>query len=277
MRNLWIFIRKYNAFFLFVIFEIAALIIYIQYNSFQRASYINASNEVTGNLYKQVSRIYSYLSLSETNDSLAAENARLRNQLKSSFYVDSLAKRSVKDTVFKQQYTYLMARVVSNSINKRSNYITIDKGNLDGVTKGMGVICNEGIVGKVINTSPHFSTVQSMLHKESLVSAILADTKETGRVRWGDDMDPTKGILFDVQNLAKPRLNELVVTSRYSLWPEGIPIGKIISLSSKAGGELLNMDIRFSVNYGRLEYVNVVINKMAQEQTGLEAQQKKDE
>ncbi len=41
MRNLLIFITKYNAFFLFIIFEISSLIIYIKYNAFQKASFIN--------------------------------------------------------------------------------------------------------------------------------------------------------------------------------------------------------------------------------------------
>ena len=71
MRNLLIFITKYNAFFLFIIFEVASLIIYIKYNSFQKATFINSSNEVTGSFYAKVSEFYSYLCLKDVNDSLA--------------------------------------------------------------------------------------------------------------------------------------------------------------------------------------------------------------
>src|SRR5882724_10699742 len=102
MRNLLIFITKYNAFFLFIIFEVSALIIYIKYNSFQKATFINSTNQVTGNLYARVDELKSYLVLSDVNDSLARQNARLRNQLKSSFYIDTIAKRKVNDTVYKQ-------------------------------------------------------------------------------------------------------------------------------------------------------------------------------
>jgi rod shape-determining protein MreC len=277
MQNLFAFIRKYNAFFLFLIFEIIALVVYVQYNSFQKATFINSTNQVTGNLYKQVSRVYSYLSLSEVNDSLAKENARLRNQLKSSFFVDTLVKHAVTDSVYQQQYTYVMARVISNSIDRRNNYLTIDKGSKDGIVKGMGVISGSGVVGKIVNTSLHFSSVQSLLHKESTISAILADTKDEGLVRWGDDLNPRKGLLYDVSNIAQPRLNENVVTSGYSLWPKGILIGKISNLHSKTSGDLLNMDITFSVDFGKLQYVDVVINKFAEEQRGLEAQQKKND
>src|SRR6195952_5746551 len=109
MRNLLIFISKYNAFFLFIIFEVSALIIYVKYNSFQKATFINSTNQVTGNLYARVDQLKSYISLREVNDSLSLENARLRGQLKASFYVDSVAKHKVADTVYKQQYEYIDA------------------------------------------------------------------------------------------------------------------------------------------------------------------------
>src|SRR6185312_925864 len=149
MRNLLIFITKYNAFFLFIIFEVAALIVYVKYNSFQKASFINSANEVTGGLYAKISEFNSYLTLKDDNDSLARENARLRNQLKSSFYADTTSKHKVSDTIYKQQYEYIVARVINNSINHSYNYITINRGSQHGIAKGMGVICNLGIVGKV--------------------------------------------------------------------------------------------------------------------------------
>ncbi|MDR3694381.1 rod shape-determining protein MreC [Mucilaginibacter sp.] len=277
MRNLWIFISKYNAFFLFLIFEVTSLIIYVKNNSFQRAEFINSARGVTGGLYARIDEFYGYLSLKEVNDSLARENAHLRNTLKSSFYADTVTKHKVDDTVYKQQYDYIVARVINNSVNHNNNYLTINKGSKQGIAKGMGVICNKGIVGKVVFVSDHFSLVQSLLHKDSQFSAMLADNKEIGHVEWSDDMDPHKGILKDVSNNARPKVGEWVVTSGYSLFPEGVPIGKISSLRTKGGGYSLNMEITLSVDFSKLEYVNVVDNKFSKEQEALEAQQKKDE
>jgi len=277
MRNLLIFINKYNAFFLFIIFEISSLVIYIKFNSFQKASFINSTNKVTGTLYAQVNELYSYLSLREVNDSLAKENARLRGQLKASFYIDSVNKKEVKDTIYKQQYTYIEAKVINNSTNRSNNYITINRGSLQGVGKGMGVICSSGIVGKIVFVGPHMSIVQSLLHKDSRFSAMLAKNKEIGYIEWTDDLDPHKGYLKDVSNNAQPHVGEEVVTSEFSLFPAGIPIGKVSNLRTKNGGFALNMEVRLAVDYGKLQYVDVVVNKFAEEQAGLEAQQKKDE
>jgi rod shape-determining protein MreC len=277
MRNLLIFITKYNAFFLFIIFEISALLIYIKYNSFQKATFINSSTSVTGNLYARISEFKSYLSLKDNNDSLARENAQLRNQLKSSLYADTLNKHKVNDTVYKQQYEYIVARVINNSTNRANNYLTINKGSKQGITKGIGVICNSGLVGKVVFVSDHFSVIQSLLHKDSQFSAMLATNKEIGYIQWSDEFNPHMGLLRDVSNNAVPKVGEKVVTSGYSLFPVGIPIGTISSLKTKGGGVSLNMDVALAVDFTKLQYVYVIVNKFAAEQTGLEAQQKKDE
>src|ERR1700744_636704 len=277
MRNLLIFITKYNAFFLFLIFEASSFVIYVKYNSFQKASFINSTNKVTGALYTQVNELYDYLALREINDSLANENARLRTQLKASFYVDTLGKRKGNDTIYKQQYTYVVAKVINNSINRSNNYITIDRGSRQGIAKGMGVICGQGLVGKVIFVGEHLSIVQSLLHKDSRFSAMLAQGKQLGYIEWSDDLNPHKGILKDVSNNATPKMGEAVVSSDYSLFPAGIMIGKVSNLHSRAGGYTLNMEVALSVDFSKLQYVDVVVNKLAPEQAGLEAQEKKDE
>lgn len=277
MRNLLQFITKYNAFFLFLIFEIASLIIYIKYNSFQKASFINSTNKVTGQFYARSDEFKGYLSLREVNDSLARENALLRNQVKSSKYVDTVSKHVVNDTIYKQQYEYIDAKVINNSVNKRNNYLTIGRGSKDGVGKGMGVIAGSGVVGKVVYVGEHLSIVQSMLHKDTRFSSMLANNKEIGYVEWGDNFDPHTGLLVDVSNSAQPKVGELVVTSQLSLFPAGIPIGKVSKLKAKGVGLFLNMEITFAVDFSKLEYVYVVNNKLATEQAGLEAQEKKDE
>ncbi|MBK0380581.1 rod shape-determining protein MreC [Mucilaginibacter segetis] len=277
MRNLLIFITKYNAFFLFLIFEISSLIIYVKYNSFQKASFINSTNEVTGNLYARADELKSYLTLKEVNDSLAQANARLRNQLRSSQYADTVTKKQVTDTVYKQQYEYIVAKVINNSVNKRNNYLTISRGSDNGIAKGMGVISDKGIVGKVVFVGKHMAIIQSLLHKDSRFSAMLADNKEIGYLEWGDSMDPDKALLVDVSNNAQPKLGELVVSSDLSLFPAGIPLGRVSNLKPKVGGFFLNLEVKLAVDFSKLQYVYVIDNRFAQEQAALEAKEEKDE
>lgn len=278
MRNLLIFISKYNAFFLFVIFEVAAVVIFIKYNSFQKASFINSTNQVTGNLYARVDEVKGYLTLRQVNDNLAKENARLRNQLKSSLYVDTVSKGTATDTIYKQQYNFIAAKVVNNSVNRSNNTITINEGSDAGIQKGMGVISNGNAVGKVILVSRHYSVVQSLLNTETTISAMLTNSRQLGSFTWGTDLNPHLGILYDVPTDASPKVGEQVVTSEHSLFPAGIVIGKLINLKAKnPKGSFLSMDVALAVDFSKLEYVNVVINEFALEQKSLEAQIKTDE
>src|SRR5688572_28834818 len=122
MRNLWLFLTRYNAFFLFTVFEVIALILLIKNNDYQQAAVINSSNSVIGSLYERINKFNNYISLDQVNDRLAAENAQLRAQLKSSFYTQKVDKKTIIDSTYEQQYTYIVAKVVNNSIHQQNNY-----------------------------------------------------------------------------------------------------------------------------------------------------------
>ncbi len=274
MRNLLIFISKYNAFFLFIIFEVASLVIFVNYNNFQKATFISSSNEAVGNIYLKVNQLTDYFKLGITNDSLARENARLRNQLKSSFYVDSSTVKTVSDTVYKQQYTYISARVINNSFNRRNNYLTINRGSNAGITKGMGVICSSGVVGIVTYTGPNLSTIQSLLHENTRISAMLADSNNVGSLIWDNNLDPTKAMLINFMKQVRIKKGTPVVTSGYSLFPTGTMLGYINRLDAKDSNNGTGIEVNLSVNFSNIQYVYVVTNKLAQEQQGLEALEK---
>jgi len=270
MRNLWLFIGKYNAFFLFLIFFTISLILLINNNSYQRASVWNSSNQIVGTSYERVNELFSYLILRETNDSLAAENARLKNLLKSSFYEDGLNEVTVNDSVLKQQYTYTVAKVINNSVHQKNNYLTIDKGSKHGIKKGMGVTSATGVVGIILNTSENFSTVRSFLHEETKISATVEGN--IGSLVWGDgNYDSRYALLKDIQSHLNIRKGARVITSEFSLFPQGTNIGYVIESTSKDGNNALNIKIKLDTDFAKLQYVYVVINLLSEEQLNLEA------
>lgn len=274
MRNLLIFISKYNAFFLFIIFEVSALVIFVNYNNFQKATFITSSNKIVGNVYAKVDQFTDYFKLGITNDSLAQENAGLRNKLKSSLYVDSSVIKTVNDTVNKQQYTYISARVINNSFNRRNNYLTINRGSNAGIMKGMGVISSSGVVGIVTNTGPNLATVQSLLHENTRISVMLADSNNVGSLIWDNNLDPTKAMLINFMKQIKIKKGTPIVTSGYSLFPAGTMLGYINRLDAKDSNNGTGIEVNLSVNFSNLQYVYVVINKLATEQQQLESQEK---
>ncbi|MFD2162533.1 rod shape-determining protein MreC [Paradesertivirga mongoliensis] len=272
MRNLLIFISKYNAFFFFVFFFAMSLILVFKNNSFQRASTLNSSNLLIGQAYERYNTLQKYLRLAQVSDSLAAENARLRSQLKNSFYQNKAEERMVNDTTTLQQYTYLVAQVVNNSIHQKNNSITIDKGRSHGILPGMGVICSSGIVGIVDNVSTHYATIKSLLHQDTRISARITETQAFGSLVWGqEDYNPRIATLKDIPNHVDVKRGHHIVTSGYSaLFPAGIAIGRVRDTRKKTGEISSDIKVILSTDFSTLAYVYVVKSNFSAEKQALE-------
>ncbi len=260
MRNLLRFIRRNYFFFLFVILEILAFIILVNHSYYQRSVIIKSSNKATGRIYEGFNKVVEYFSLSKTNKMLAEENARLHALLKESYMARNMDSYTINDTVYAQQYRYISAKVVSNSVNKRNNYLILNKGSRQGITKEMAVIAPEGIVGIVREASGDFCSVLSVLNSQTHISAKIRKSNQNGTVVW-DGPDQHYGTLKDIPGHVRINIGDTVVTSGYSyIFPEGIDIGTIDDYKLVEGNNFYQIRIRFSVDYNRLSYVEVVTN-----------------
>ena len=274
MLNLWRFISKYNAFFLFIIYLTISIIFLLKNNDFQRSSTLNSSNQIVGSVYEKVNFINKYLHLTVANDSLVKENIKLRNQLKSSFFDDSLVTKIVTDTINRVQYEYIVGEVVNKSITSRNNYITINRGAKHGIKKGMGVIGSSGVVGIVWNVSEDFSSIQSVLHEDTRITSSIEGTSYFGPLVW-QGKDPFIVTLTDIPNQFDLKPNAKVITSGFSvIFPKGILVGTVLKSGVKGGGSFLDISVKLSTNFYALQYVYVIKNNFATEQETLEATNK---
>jgi rod shape-determining protein MreC len=273
MRNLWIFINRYNAFFLLIIFFTAGVVLTVKNNSYQRSVTINSSNEIVGNAYEKLNVIVKYANLGKVNDSLAFENAKLYTQLLKMRNIDSAKNITVVDTLTEQQYTYLPARVVKNSITLRNNIITINKGSADGIRSGMAVISpQKGVVGFIRDVSPNLATIQSLLHKDTKISVNIKKNNALGSLVWGEkNFNYRKAYIKDIPNHFKVNLKDTVVTSGFGSFPPGIPVGSISNSGIATGDNFLTIEINLFNDFSTLQYVYVIKDKFAEEQKSLES------
>src|SRR5678815_5378551 len=139
MRNLFLFIYRFHAFFLFLVLELVCVALMIRNNGYQRAAYFNIADEVVGRTYTAYNEVTDYLRLADENKQLADENSRIRNSLPASFYMDTSTVKIAKDTAGRQFYSYIPARVIQTSTNQINNYIYINKGSEQGITPRMAV------------------------------------------------------------------------------------------------------------------------------------------
>lgn len=270
MRNLWIFFLRYYAFFLFLLLEVIAFTLIINNNQYQRSSVLNSANQLSGSLYTTVSNAQAYLDLGKANDSLAAENAILKNLLRAEYYSNKVEKETRTDSSSFRRYTYVRAKVVNNTTNKRNNYLTLDRGRLHGIRKNMGVISKDGIVGIVKDVSDHFCTVISFLHKDSKISAKLNSSGDFGSLVW-DGLDPRVANLKDIPTHVVVKENDSVMTTGFSsIFPEHIMIGRVKKVEHKSGDNFFDIEVELSTDFSTLRYVYIVSDFLSIEKNKLE-------
>ena len=169
MKNLIDFFTRYNYWFLFLLLEVISFVLLFQFNSYQGSVWFTSANIVSGKVYEISSKVESFFELSQVNEQLTQRNIYLEQQVKG---LQEKLTSATQDSSYlrNNQYQYLAgyklipAKVVSNSVDKYNNLITIDKGAADGVKKDMGVACGNGVVGIVFMTSEHYSIVIPVLN-----------------------------------------------------------------------------------------------------------------
>lgn len=270
MRNLIFFLQRYYLFFLFLFFESIAFYLLVNHNNFQQAAVVNTSNAMVGKFYESMSGLTDYLHLRETNEMLQRENAMFRTGLYNSYYDKSAVKIIKIDSNLQQQFTYMAAKVINNTTNKRNNYLTLNRGRIHGVTKKMGVICPNGVVGIVMNVSEHYCSVLSLLNKNSRISTKVKETSDFGPLVWDGD-NPDYATLVDINKHADIKVGQNVVTSSFStIFPENIPIGKILKVQYDEGGNFYKLKVKLSTNFNNLTSVYIINNLMKEEVEQLE-------
>ena len=168
------------------------------------------------------------------------------------------------------RYKLIPAKVVSNTLDKPDNFITIDKGRTDGVEKDMGVACGNGVVGVVYLSSDHYAVVIPALNvTSSRISCAIRGRGYFGYLQWYGG-DPTVAYVEDVPRHARFKRGDWVETSGYSsIFPQGVLVGKIEKIFNSSDGLSYRLKVRLSTDFGCLRDVYVISDQTVIEQLHL--------
>lgn len=274
MKNLIDFITRYNYWFLFLLLEVISFVLLFQFNSYQGSVWFTSANVVSGKVYEMSSEVESFFALSQVNEQLTQRNVLLEQQVKAlqekltSVTQDSSYLRN-NQYQYLAGYKYIPAKVVSNSVDKYNNLITLDKGSADGVKKDMGVACGNGIVGIVFMTSEHYSIVIPVLNSQSNISCTIKGRGYFGYLHWKGG-DASMAYVDDVPRHARFKLYDTIVTSGYSsVFPPGMLVGKILHVYNSSDGLSYRLKIKLSTDFASLRDVCVIDNSVMNERLEL--------
>ncbi|NQV01200.1 MAG: rod shape-determining protein MreC [Bacteroidia bacterium] len=271
MRNLYLFFRKHYFIFLFLLLEVVSLIFFFRYNTFQSAVMYDWSSALSGRVNNTYNSITEYFSLRRTNFILGEENAILHARMPQAIYLADTQVYRRSDTILQSEYRFINAKVISNTTNRRSNYLMINKGEMHGVESHMGIIAGNKIGGQVVSVSRHFSWIMSVLHKQTKISAKFLKNNQLVSVEWpGGNYR-----VGDVKEIPKHLIviaGDTIITSGNSeIFPEGVLVGTIKQVNEQQDENFNTATINFLTDFNGLGYVEVVLDMFNEEKTSLKA------
>ena len=282
MRNVFLFLRRYRTFITFLLLQVISLWFLFNYNRFHRAKFLGVANEVTGRINTQYNKVEDFFAMKEENRRVHHFNDSLLNLLPRNFVRRDTTMRIIQDSLpsdtlgHYRRYVFRPATVVYNTTNAEKNYIQINRGANQGIRDNMAVLSSDGnAVGVVVNVSPNFSQVMSLIHVQSTVSVSLKHSGDFGTVEW-DGKDPRYLVLKKIPKTADVKIGDTVLTSNVSFnFPPGYMVGTItqVKLDNTSGMYLLK--VRTAANFYSLQQVHVIENLDYAEQLKLNQDTKK--
>lgn len=275
MQNLLRFLLKYNHWLLFIILEVISFILLFRFNSYQGSVFFTSANSLSGIICEEVSEVTSYFGLRSVNKALVERNTelellveKLKHELAHYTADTTNIARLQKDVLL--DYQCYPADVVNNSITHLNNYITINKGEKEGIRPEMGVIDGNGVVGIVFQTSAHYSLVLSVLNSKSSISCKINRTDYFGSLKW-EGGSSQYALVKDMPRHSEFSLGDTIVTSGHSaVFPEGIPIGVVDDMRDSHDGLTYWLKVKLFTNFARLNSVQVIASTGREEQNELE-------
>lgn len=272
MERIFLFIYHYRAFFTFLLLELFCSWLIIENNQYQGAQFFNSSNSFVASVNGFSKNLNDYFFLREVNRVLAEENTALRKQLEQQIQLAQFPDSAAVDSAVVNRFDFVSAKVVNNSVDRFTNFLTINIGKSSGIEPGMAVISPVGAVGKVKMTSEHFSVVISLLNIDLMISGRMKRTGYFGTIKWDGTSTDFTSFEF-IPRHVKPVVGDSIVTSGYSgVFPEGILIGTIAEVDLKQESPFYDLKVKLAQDFRKLSYVSVVKSNLLHELDSLEKQ-----
>jgi rod shape-determining protein MreC len=195
--------------------------------------------------------------------SLSREVARTRKAM-----IENDNLRAMLDLKKNTQQTLIIAEVVGKITAEMRGYLTLNKGEQQGVKAGMAVQTDRGLAGHVLATSDNYSLVQMILNRDTRIAVKVERTRIDGIIVWEG------GEYLLLKNIAKTqdiRAGDMIVTSGFSsMFPSDVYVGRITDVSDEPNSLFRRITVTPMVNFSTLEQVFVNTKKPTPEREELE-------
>ncbi len=167
------------------------------------------------------------------------------------------------------EYDTVIAKVVAKSPQNFYKTLVVKRGKESGIEKWMPVVAYQDnikcVVGKVIDVQRYSARVQPLIEQSSYTGAMMKDSRYSG-ILVGQSPLSEYSLLQYINRRTEINYGDIVVTSGMGgVFPKGIMIGEIVSVSKKRYGIFQEALVKPYVDFGRLEEVYIITKKAIEE------------
>ncbi|MEM6262648.1 MAG: rod shape-determining protein MreC [Bacteroidota bacterium] len=274
MYRLLSFLGQFRNLILFLLLEGIALFLVVNFNDHQRHRFGDWVLDTTSGFHKTKQEVKGYFYLKTANEELKVELQNYYSQIDSLNkelhltkgllmrdslrLVDSVNVALLDSLGSFEQHSFLPARAIKHTVNRSYNYLTINKGSVHGVERGMGVISPKGIAGVVIRVSKNYCLALSALNVGFKLSIKVKPSNQIGTYSWQQG-DYKEGYLNFLPLTASLDTGNLVVTSGNStIFPPGFPVGKVSEMEQDLESGFYEAKVKLTTDFRSLSHVFLV-------------------
>ena len=160
----------------------------------------------------------------------------------------------------KNSSSMIGAEVIGQDPSSWFKSVTIDKGERDGVKKGMAVISPAGVIGQILKTAPHYAVVLLLTDYNSAIDSVVQRTRAKAIVEGKGENRCQLKYLLRADEVA---VGDVVITSGLGgNFPKGLMIGDIKKVDKKGHGVFQYAELVPSVDLTQLEEVFVIMEPL---------------
>jgi rod shape-determining protein MreC len=199
--------------------------------------------------------------LRSLNTQLEAENSRLQAEiidLKQQLSETEVLRSLVQFARIHPENSYLAASVIGRDSSPFIQYVLINRGSDDGLRRGMPVVTQQGLVGRIAQVSPGAAKVQLITDPTSAINIRMEPSRAQAVLQGQLTGDLTVEMVPQSANIT---IGDVVLTSGLGgNYPENILIGQVAGVRKRDNDLFQSASIQPVVDFSQLEIVLVITN-----------------
>jgi rod shape-determining protein MreC len=200
-------------------------------------------------------------SLQKRNLELEADVARLQTliiELQQQVTQTEILSALVDFARTNPENTYKAAAVIGRDPSPFLRYVIINAGSNDGILRGMPVVTQQGLVGRVDAVVSEASRVQLITDQISAVNILLKNSKTEAILTGSITGDLSLGM---ISHDVKIESDDVVLTSGLGGdYPPNLLVGQVISVSNQEYDLFQTASVQPIVDFSRIEFILVITN-----------------